>query len=92
MGHDIRKNKFKGQGKSNRDKEYISLEGIYAHIYENTHFHTYNYILIFQVGITYKCIFRSFRRGAVEMNPVRNHELDSSIPGLAEWVKDLALL
>ena len=25
-------------------------------------------------------------------NPTRNHEVVSSIPGLAEWVKDLALL
>ena len=25
-------------------------------------------------------------------NPTRNHEVVSSIPGLAQWVKDLALL
>ena len=26
------------------------------------------------------------------MNPTRNHEVASSIPGLAQWVEDLALL
>ena len=34
----------------------------------------------------------SSRRGAMETNPTRNHEVVGSIPGLSQWVKDLALL
>ena len=36
-------------------------------------------------------ILGSSCRGAVEMNPTRNHEVVGSIPGLAHWVKGLAL-
>ena len=35
-------------------------------------------------------VLLEFRRGAVEMNPTRNHEVVGSIPGLSQWVKDLA--
>ena len=33
----------------------------------------------------------SSHHGSVEMNPTRNDEVLGSIPGLAQWVKDLAL-
>ena len=34
----------------------------------------------------------SSRCGTAEMNLTRNYEVVDSIPGLAQWVKDLALL
>jgi len=33
----------------------------------------------------------SSSHGSVETNPTRNHEVADSIPGLTQWVKDLAL-
>ena len=37
-------------------------------------------------------MFWSSRRGSVVNEPTRNHEVVGSIPGLVQWVKDLALL
>ena len=41
---------------------------------------------------TLKWLIRSSRHGAAETNLTRNHEVGGLIPGLPQWVKDLALL
>ena len=44
------------------------------------------------ISILFQILFRygSSRRGAVELNPARNHEVVGSIPGLTQWVRPLA--
>ena len=37
-------------------------------------------------------LLKSSRCGAAETNPTRNHGVAGSIPGLAQWFRDLALL
>ena len=39
-----------------------------------------------------KGIITNSCHGAVETNPTRNNEVAGSIPGLIQWVKDMALL
>ena len=41
--------------------------------------------------ICLKCNEISSSPRAVEMNPTRNHEVAGLIPGLTQWIKDLAL-
>ena len=40
----------------------------------------------------YKAVNRSSHYGTAEMNPTSVHEDAGLIPGLTQWVKDLALL
>ena len=44
-----------------------------------------------QGEIKFEIINRSSRHGTAEMNLTRNQEVVGSIPGLIQWVKDLAV-
>ena len=45
----------------------------------------------FSKHLIFKFQNRSSHCGTLERNLPRNHEVSGSIPGLAQWVKDLAL-
>ena len=66
------------------DLEIITLNKISQKEKDN-----YNMIHLY---VESKIWHRSSCHGAVETNPTRNHEVTGSIPGLTQWVKDLALL
>ena len=55
-------------------------------------FHFYSALLSFFWNVFLKNGLWSSCLGAAEMNTTRNHEAVGWIPGLAQWVKDLALL
>ena len=42
--------------------------------------------------LEFKASERGSRHGTAEANPTRNHKVESSIPGLTQWVKDPVLL
>ena len=46
----------------------------------------------YRVSILQEVVFRSSHRGSLVTSPTSIYEDVDSIPGLAQWVKDLALL
>ena len=55
-------------------------------IYALTLSHNFHMYILGDMEITKDKNFRSSRCGTLEMNLTRNHEVASSIPGLAQWV------
>ena len=60
---------------------------------ENTqnNYSMYNNVARFSKSFTDSQKNRSSLHGTAKTNPTRNHEVAHSIPGLAQWVKDMPL-
>ena len=64
----------------------FQLMGDFFSIGTYTHVHIRLLELVwFQINL-----YHSSHRGSVETNPTRNHEVVGSVPGLTQWVKNLA--
>ena len=59
---------------------------VLIYLFYYCHLNEWNgYLIVFL-----KYFYRTSLCGAAEMNPTRNHDVTGSIPGLIQWVKDLA--
>ena len=76
----------------------LCFSGLCLHVcfcplcYHTCTFHFYMSGFYFFVSFIEIWIVRRSHPGAEEMNLTRNHEVEGSIPGLFQWVKNLALL
>jgi len=71
-------------------RNFVKKLKIYHLNYGNNYHPSFN----MEMALT-DCILKSvvseFPSWCMETNPMRNHEVLGSLPGLAQWVKDLAL-